>query len=77
METNYVVLLDFCSGSLNIIRLTEDEIAQSEKYDDFGDFLSTLEDKYDFRLDDCQWMCCETLAEYRYEDGELSSTETF
>ena len=77
MEPRYVIILDFCLGALNIIELTDKELKESEKYDDFGDFLSTLEDKYGFRLDDCHWMCCETLTEYRYEDGELSSTETF
>ena len=41
MEPNYVLILDYCSGSLNIIHLTEEEIAESDKYDDFETF-STL-----------------------------------
>lgn len=69
METNYVTILDFCGGYVNIIKLTEEEKRESEGYEDFGDFLSTLEKKYGFRLSDCQWMVTETLQVYRYEDG--------
>ena len=70
MQTNYVIILDFCGGYLNIIRLTADEIKDSEKYEDFESFLSTLEDKYGFRLNDCQWMTTENLNIYRYENGK-------
>lgn len=70
METNYVIILDFCGGYLNIIHLTEEEIKESEGYDDFSDFLHTLEDKYEFRLKDCEWMTVETLNICRYENGK-------
>lgn len=70
METNYVIVLDFCGGYLNIIHLTEEEVEASEKYDDFEEFLCTLEDKYGFRLKDCQWMTTESLNIYRYEEGK-------
>ena len=70
MESNYVIILDFCGGWLNIIHLTKEEVEASEKYDDFEEFLSTLEDKYGFRLKDCQWMTTETLKICRYEDGK-------
>ena len=50
MEPKYVIILDFCIGALNIIKLTEEELQESENYDDFETFLSTLEDKYGFRL---------------------------
>lgn len=43
METNYVIILDFCGGYLNIIHLTEEEKKESEKYEDFESFLSTIE----------------------------------
>ena len=52
METNYIIILDFCGGYLNIIHLTEEEKKESEKYEDFETFLSTLEEKYGFRLKD-------------------------
>ena len=70
METNYVIILDFCGGYLNIIHLTEEEKKQSEEYEDFESFLSTLEEKYGFRLSNCQWMTCETLQVYHYENGK-------
>lgn len=70
MYPNYVIILDYAGGILNIIHLTADEIKESEKYDDFSDFLHTLEDKYEFRLKDCEWMTTETLNIYRYENGK-------
>ena len=70
MEPKYVIILDFCIGALGIIKLTEEELKESEKYDDFENFLSSLEDKYGFRLNNCQWMATETLNIYWYEDGQ-------
>ncbi len=70
METNYVLILDYAGGNLNIIHLTKEEIKESEQYDDFSDFLRTLEDKYEFRLKDCEWMTVDTLKIYRYENGK-------
>lgn len=69
METNYVILLDFCGGYLNIIHLTAEEVKASVMYEDFETFLSTLEEKYGFRLKDCEWMTTETLQIYHYENG--------
>ena len=69
MEPKYVIILDFCIGALNIIKLTEEELRESENHDYFESFLSTLEDKYGFRLDNCQWMTTEILNIYWYEDG--------
>ena len=77
MEPKYLYILDFMQGILNIIHLTPEEIEESNKlkYEgDFESFLSTLEDKYGFRLSDCQWMCSENLTVYRYEDGEEMSS---
>lgn len=70
MEPNYVIILDFCGGYLNIIHLTDEEIKESEKYEDFESFLCTLEEKYGFRLKDCHWMTIESLNIYRYENGK-------
>ncbi len=70
MENNYLLILDYASGILNIIHLTAEEIKESENYDDFSDFLHTLEDKYEFRLKDCEWMTTESLNIYRYENGK-------
>ena len=77
MEPRYVIILDFCIGALNIIRLTDDEVKESEQYNDFEEYLSTLEDKYGFRLNNCQWMTTENLNVYWYEDGQEVSREQF
>ena len=70
MEINYVIILDFCGGYLNIIHLTEEEKQEAGKYEDFESFLATLEEKYGFRLKDCQWMTTEDLNIFRYENGQ-------
>lgn len=77
MEPRYVIILDFCIGVLNIIRLTDEEVKESERYDDFEEYLSTLEDKYGFRLNNCQWMTTENLNVYWYENGQEVSSEQF
>ena len=66
MGPKYVLILDFCVGCLNIIRLTDEELRESENYDDFEDFLITIEGKYGFRLNNCQWMVIENLDIYCY-----------
>ena len=70
MEPKYVIILDFCTGALNIIKLTEEELQESENYDDFESFLSTLEGQYGFKLNNCQCMTTETLNIYWYEKGQ-------
>ena len=76
MEPKYVLILDFTIGCLNIIELTDDELEASEEYEDFSDFLSTLENKYGFRLSNSQWMVTESLSIYQYKDGkEVSDAE--
>ena len=77
MEPRYVIILDFCIDALNIIRLTDEEVKESEQYNDFEEYLSTLEGKYVFRLNNCQWMMTENLSVYWYEDGQEVSMEQF
>ena len=66
MKANYLVLLDYSVGELIKIRLTEEEKIESESYEDFEEFIYTLEDKYYFKLSNCSWMCCEVLSERSY-----------
>ena len=70
MEPKYVLILDYCSGTLNIIELTDEEINESYNYEDFESFLMTIEEKYGFRLSDCNWMTTENLNIYRYKNGK-------
>ena len=66
METNYIIILDYSAGEVIRIKLTPEQIKELEKSDDFETFLSTLEEKYDFRLKDCLWMTTETYQERCY-----------
>ena len=66
MKANYLVLLDYSVGELIKILLTEQEKIESESYQDFEEFIYTLEDKYDFKLSNCSWMSCEVLSERSY-----------
>lgn len=70
MKPRYVLILDFCVGCLNIIKLTDEEVKASENYEDFESFLSTVEEKYGFRLKNSQWMTTENLSIYKYENGK-------
>lgn len=66
METNYIIILDYSVGEVIKIKLTKEQIKELEKSDDFETFLSTLEEKYEFRLKDCLWMTTETYQERSY-----------
>ncbi len=70
MEPKYVLILDFFVGCLNIIRLTDEELRESENYENFEYFLITIEDKYGFKLKNCNWMTTENLDIYCYQNGE-------
>lgn len=63
METNYIIIFDYSAGEVIRIKLTKEQIEESYKYDDFESYLSTLEDKCDFRLNNCLWMTTETYSE--------------
>jgi hypothetical protein len=76
MEPNYVIILDFCTGSLNIIELTAEELKAAEVYEDFESFLYTIEEKYGFSVNNCNWMVAENLDIYCYKSGkEVSHAE--
>ena len=65
-QTKFVILLDYTGGTLIKIKLTEEEQEKSLEYEDFDEFLHTLEDKYTFRLKDCEWMTVNELTEREY-----------
>lgn len=66
MKYNYLIFLDYSTGEIIRIKLTEEQKRDSEKYDDFEEYLMTLEDGYGFRLLDCSWMAVERLQETVY-----------
>ena len=61
----FIVILNFNpqSGEILKIRLTDQELAESEKYEDMGTYLSTLEEKYEFDLSNSVWMATSELEE--------------
>ena len=65
-QTKFVLLLDYTGGTLIKIKLTEEEQEKSLEYEDFEDFLHTLENKYEFRLRDCEWMSVNEITEREY-----------
>ena len=65
-QTKFVLLLDYTGGTLIKIKLTEEEQEKSLEYEDFEDFLHTLEDKYEFRLRDCECMSVNEITEREY-----------
>lgn len=66
MEPRYIILLDFSSGEVVKIRLSDQQLIESQEFEDYSDFLSTLEDKYEFRVKDCLYMTAESLSERNY-----------
>ena len=66
MKANFLILLDCSVGELIKIHLKEKEKIESENYEDFEEFICTLEEKYDFKLSNCSWMSCEVLSERSY-----------
>ena len=62
----YIVLLDYTDGEVIKIRLSEQEEILANEAEDFEEFLRTLEEKYDFRLDNCCWMSTSNLRERSY-----------
>lgn len=66
MKTNYIIILDFSDGEVIRIKLTEEQMQEAERHNDFEDYLETLEEKYGFRMKDCQWMVTETYCERNF-----------
>lgn len=66
MIMEYIVLLDYTDGEVIKIRLSEQETILGNEAEDFEEFLRTLEEKYDFRLDNCCWMSTTHLKERCY-----------
>lgn len=62
----YVILLDYSTCELIKIKLTEDDLALASQIEDYEQFLTALEVKYDFRLKDCCWIATQTLIERNY-----------
>ena len=67
IEQEYLVVMDFSTKNLLIIELTEEEEFESLQYEDFGEFVETIQEKYGFNLEYSQWMLTE------FPDNELKT----
>ena len=65
MELRFIVIFNFDpqSGEILKIKLTDEELAESVKYEDMETYLSTLEEKYEFDLSNAVWMATSELSE--------------
>ena len=62
----YIILLDYTDGEVIKIKLSEQETILGNEAENFEEFLQTLEEKYNFRLDNCCWMSTTNLKERSY-----------
>lgn len=64
---NYLILLNYTSGQVVKVRLTDEEKELSKQYEDFEEFMQCeLEKKYSFRTRDVSWMTCDVLDTISY-----------
>ncbi len=69
MEYNVLTIINPSTSELKIIMLTQEEKNAAYEYDDFEEFLYTLEEKYGFNVSDVNWMVSETLYASTYSHG--------
>ena len=61
------VRLNYGVGEIVKIKLTEEEKKISEDYEDFKEFIrEQVEEKYQVRLKDCEWMTLDSYSERTY-----------
>ena len=67
MEQRFFVIHNFDpqSGEILKIILSDEELAESGKYEDMETYLSTLEEKYEFNLSNSVWMATSELSEHK------------
>lgn len=65
----YIVLLDYSTGSIIKINLSEKEQILVSQLGNVERFLTIMEKKYGFKLKNCSWMATEALQIYEYNLG--------
>ena len=63
---NYIIVMDYSTGSLIKIKLTDKERKEFAATDDTESFVDGLSAKYGFRMQDSYWMSVDVLQEYNY-----------
>lgn len=69
MKTGYISILDFSTGKVKIIHLTESENKRCMESDDPEEFLRTIQNKYRFSVNNSVWMGMDTPELQWYENG--------
>ena len=52
----HIVILDYIYTRIIKIKLSEKQIKEASKYDNYEEYLTTLENKYGFMVNNCDWM---------------------
>lgn len=52
----YVIILNYEKGELIKIKLSEEQKNKLDNCDDENEFISSLEEEYDFHINNCEWM---------------------
>lgn len=65
-KVNFIIILDYSAGQIIKIKLTGEQKKEAEKFEDFEEYVKTLEEQYNFRLKDCMWMSTGHLTERNY-----------
>lgn len=65
MEQRFIIILSFnpAEGEILKIRLTDEQMAELDKYEDTESYLATLEEEYNFDLSNSVWMATNELSE--------------
>lgn len=65
MEQRFIIILSFdpAEGEILKIRLTDEQLAELDKYEDTENYLATLEEEYNFDLSNSVWMATNELSE--------------
>ena len=62
----YVIILNYENGEIIKIKLSEEEKNELDSYDDEDEFISKLGDKYNFHINNCEWMITFNYKERTY-----------
>ena len=65
MEQRFIIILSFnpAEGEILKIKLTDEQLAELDKYEDTESYLATLEEEYNFDLSNSVWMATNELSE--------------
>ncbi len=67
MEYNYLILVNYYNGDINIIKFTKKEKEEMLEYSDFQDYIyEILEERYGFDINENYWSVQESYNFIRH-----------